>query len=187
MIIPTHPLREYVLIDTETTGFGVSARLVEVAALHVRDGECVRRYESLVRPDISIPWQASRIHGITDATVRTAPREAAVVRALREFVGALPLVAHNASFDVTVLRSAFARAGVPAPGCVVWCSVKLARRFVANAPAYNLNALARHLALPAVPAHRAMADALTAHALVDTILARATAAQLRAVGPSAVL
>lgn len=187
MIIPTHPLREYVLIDTETTGFGASARLVEVAALHVRDGACVQRYESLVRPDISIPWQASRIHGITDATVRSAPREAAVVRALRDFVGNLPLVAHNASFDVTVIRGACARAGVPTPGCVVWCTMKLARRFVADAPAYNLGALARHLALPAVPAHRAMADVVTTHRLVGAILARATAAQLRAVGSSAVL
>lgn len=175
------------MIDTETTGFGASARLVEVAALHVRNGVCVRRYQTLVRPDIPIPWQATRVHGITDAMVRTAPREAEVVRALRDFIEAIPLVAHNASFDATVLRGAFARARLTAPGCVVWCSVKLARRFLLDAPAYNLGALARHLALPAVPAHRAMADALTTQALVDAILSRVSGAQVRAVGPSAVL
>jgi DNA polymerase-3 subunit epsilon len=187
MTTPTHPLREYVLIDTETTGFGASARLVEVAALHVRSNDVVRRYESLVRPDVPIPRPATRVHGISDAMVRTAPPEAVVVRALRDFIGARPLVAHNAGFDAAVLRGAFSRAGLPAPGCVMWCSVRLARRFVADAPAYNLGALAQHLALPAVPAHRAMADALTTQALVGAILVRATASQFHAVGPSTVL
>lgn len=182
-----HPLREYVLIDTETTGFGASAQLVEVAAIHVRDGLRERSFQTLVRPSVPIPWQATRVHGITDAMVRTAPREREVVLALREFFGALPLVAHNASFDMTVLRGAFARAGVAAPGCLVWCSMKLSRRFVSDAPGHSLGALARHLALSAVPAHRAMADALTTHALLDVILVRATARQLHATGPSGVL
>lgn len=182
-----HPLREYVLIDTETTGFGASAQLVEIAALHVRNGDSVRRFETLARPSVAIPWQASRVHGITDAMVRNAPREAAVVRSLLDFVGALPLVAHNASFDVTVLRGAFARAGIPTPGCVVWCSMKLSRRVVTDAPSYGLDALARHLELPQRPTHRAMADVLTTHALVGAVLARASAANVRAIGPSTVL
>lgn len=182
-----HPLHEYVLIDTETTGFGPAAQLVEVAALHVRDGASVRAFQTLVRPSISIPWHASQVHGISNAMVRGAPAEADVVRALRDFIGALPLVAHNASFDVKVLRGAFQRADVAAPGSVVWCSLKLSRRFVSEAPSHALGALARHLSLKAIPSHRAMADVLTTRALLEVILERATARQLGATGPSAVL
>ncbi|MFO0649322.1 MAG: 3'-5' exonuclease [Polyangiales bacterium] len=182
-----HPLHEYVLIDTETTGFGPAAQLVEVAALHVRDGASVRTYHSLARPSVSIPWQASQVHGITNAMVRNAPAEAEVAQALRAFIGGLPLVAHNASFDARVLRGAFERAGVALPGAVVWCTLKLSRRFVSEAPSHALGALARHLSLATTPTHRAMSDALTTQALLAVILDRASARQLNATGPSAVL
>ena len=182
-----HPLREYVLIDTETTGFGPAAQLVEVAAIHIRDGEPVRTFQTLVRPSVSIPWRASQVHGISNAMVRGAPAEADVVRTLRDFIGTHPLVAHNASFDVKVLQGAFHRAGVAAPGSVVWCSLKLARRFVSEAPSHALGALARHLSLETVPSHRAMSDVLTTQALLAVILDRATARQLSATGPSTML
>ncbi|MFO0651484.1 MAG: 3'-5' exonuclease [Polyangiales bacterium] len=182
-----HPLHEYVLIDTETTGFGPAAQLVEVAALHVRDGASVRTFQTLVRPSIAIPWHASQVHGITNAMVRGAPAEADVVRALRDFIGDHTLVAHNASFDVKVLRGAFQRAGVAVPGCVAWCTLKLSRRFVSDAPSHRLGDLAKHLSLETLPSHRAMADLLTTQALLAVILDRATARQVSATGPSAVL
>lgn len=182
-----HPLREVVLIDTETTGFGPGARLVEVAALHVRAGEAVGSFQTLVRPGVPIPWAATRVHGITDAMVRDAPTEAEAARQLRDFLGSRPLVAHNASFDVAVLRGAFARAGVTAPGCVVWCSLAMSRRVFPEAASHRLGALASSLGLASGVAHRAMGDVQTTRALLGEILRRSSARELRAMGPSAVL
>jgi DNA polymerase III epsilon subunit-like protein len=139
----------------------------------------LRTFQTLVRPSIAIPWHASQVHGITNAMVRGAPAEADVVRALRDFIGAHTLVAHNASFDVKVLRGAFQRADVAAPGSVAWCTLKLSRRFVSEAPSHRLGDLAKHLSLETLPSHRAMADVLTTRALLEVILDRATARQLK--------
>jgi DNA polymerase-3 subunit epsilon len=84
-------------LDTETTGLDRSDRLVEIGV--VDDAGAVV-FQSLINPDMPIPPPASRVHGITDAMVRDAPRLDAVTPALRALLiadGAV--VIYNAEFD----------------------------------------------------------------------------------------
>ena len=60
-----------VYLDTETTGFGPRAEIVDIGVVDA-GGEVI--FESLVRPERSIPREVIAIHGITDADVRDAPR-----------------------------------------------------------------------------------------------------------------
>src|ERR671922_2315397 len=71
------------------------------------------------------------------------------------------LVAHNARFDVHVLRQAFERAGLDWPKPPVVCTVALARRFAPLATRRGLASLAGSLGIDVDEVHRALPDALT--------------------------
>jgi DNA polymerase-3 subunit epsilon len=65
----------------------------------VHNGSVLDRYQSLMNAGVSIPSHIQNLTGISSAMVRAAPSAARVMREVFEFVGDLPLVAHNASFD----------------------------------------------------------------------------------------
>jgi DNA polymerase III subunit epsilon len=71
------------------------------------------------------------------------------------------LVAHNARFDVRVLKQAFARAALEWPNPPVICTVQLARRFLPLQPRRGLATLAGALGVDVDEVHRALPDART--------------------------
>ena len=71
------------------------------------------------------------------------------------------LVAHNAAFDVRVLRQAFARAALEWPAPPVICTVSLARRFAPLQRRRGLATLAAALGVEVDEVHRALPDART--------------------------
>src|SRR5512144_1933769 len=89
------------------------AALVEVASVTLDNGEPGATWASLVRPGRPIPPDATRVHGITDAMVADAPEPGPVARELREACADLPLVFHNAPFDLPFLLQMFREAGAP--------------------------------------------------------------------------
>ncbi|MET0850194.1 MAG: 3'-5' exonuclease, partial [Candidatus Rokuibacteriota bacterium] len=108
---------DVVVLDTETTGLSPRAgdRVVALAAVRVRRG-AVRRdevFETLVRPGRAIPASATRIHGITDAMVASAPGLEDVLPAFVDFAGGGVLAAHDAWFDLAFLEPDLARLGRP--------------------------------------------------------------------------
>lgn len=92
------------VFDTETTGIWRKhdpVGVVQVAAiLFDGSGRELDAFVSLVDPEHSIPYEATRVHGITDEDVSGAPGRREIARALRPFFKqASFVVAHNASFD----------------------------------------------------------------------------------------
>jgi DNA polymerase-3 subunit epsilon len=69
------------------------------------------------------------------------------------------LVAHNARFDVAVLRSAFARAGLDWPAPPVLCTVAMARKLAPLQQRRGLKTLAEALGVEVGVTHRALPDA----------------------------
>ncbi len=158
---PDAPLTDVVIVDTETTGAGHGARLVELGALHVRDGKVVAQFQTLVDPEEPIPGYVVRIHGITNAMVKGAPLARVVLPAFLDFVGTRPLMAHNAAFDRGILAGELLRVGMRRPDIPMFCSLRLARRVFPQAPNHKLSTLASWLKIPDPPSHRAIADCMT--------------------------
>ncbi|MBF0145598.1 MAG: 3'-5' exonuclease [Magnetococcales bacterium] len=156
------------IIDFETTGLSPQSgeRATEIAAVVVQDGRIVRQYQSLMNAGIRIPAFITQLTGITNHMVQQAPSAAKVMGEVAEFVGDLPLVAHNASFDRKFWDAELARIGRTRPQEFA-CTMLAARRVYPTAPNHKLETLARFMALPDTgKAHRAMADAtMTAHLL----------------------
>ena len=154
------------VIDFETTGMSpdMGDRATEVAVVIVAGGSIVDRYQSLMKTGAYIPAFIEELTGISNAMIRQAPSATCVMSELAAFVGDMPLVAHNASFDSRFLDAEWSRIGQRRQQEFA-CSMLLARRIYPDAPNHKLGTLVRHLDLPhAARAHRALADAeMTAH------------------------
>ncbi|GHF25418.1 3'-5' exonuclease [Streptomyces mashuensis] len=105
--------------DLETTGTDpATARIVTAAVLETKDGETVRGRHWLADPGVPIPGEAAAIHGITSERAAAAGRPAAEVA--EEIADALtghwalglPVVAYNASFDLSLLAAELHRHGL---------------------------------------------------------------------------
>lgn len=153
------------ILDFETTGLSPANgdRPTEVAVAIVERGRIVDRFQSLMNPGRRIPSRVTEITGITNAMVRDAPPVADVMRKAVRYLGSLPVVAHNASFDRRFWEAELQRLSVRRSHSFT-CTLLLARRLYPRSPNHKLLTLMHHLGLPAARAHRAMADVeMTVH------------------------
>lgn len=157
------------VIDFETTGLSPAQgdRATEIAAVIVEDGQVVDRYQSLMNAGVRIPSFIESLTGISNSMIRSAPQAAQVMREVAEFVGDIPLVAHNASFDSKFWDAELAHINQRRRQEFA-CSLLLARRILPQAPSHKLGDLVQFANLPkAGRAHRALADAEMAASLLQ--------------------
>ncbi|MDH3977249.1 MAG: 3'-5' exonuclease [Gammaproteobacteria bacterium] len=148
-------------IDFETTGLSPDAgdRIIEVGIAVLEGNEVVDRYQSFVNPQRPIPGVVVSLTGIDDAMVRNAPQAAEVLPEVIEFVGQMPLVAHNASFDQRFMDGELRRIKRRRASEFI-CSLRVARRVYPTAPNHKLATLVRMTGVPpAEQYHRALGDA----------------------------
>ena len=178
------PLRDrpYVVVDVETTGLSpLHDRVIEVAALRLRDGAPAERFSSLVDPGCAIPPEIARLTGIRREMLAGQPRFAEIAAGLADFLGADPLVAHNAPFDYGFLVEEFRRAGL-AYRARTLCTARLGRQVLPGLRRAGLGELLAALELEAPAAHRAAGDALATARAFLALLERAEAAGATTLG-----
>jgi len=162
-------MRKIVVIDFETTGLspGLGDRATEVAAVIIEDNKIIDRFQSLMYAGVTIPIYIQQLTGISNAMIRKAPPCQNVMRELADFIGDIPLVAHNASFDTRFLDAEWSRIHYKRRQPFA-CSMLLSRRIYPHFPDHKLGTLVRHLKLPTTGEyHRALADAeMTASLLI---------------------
>ncbi|MHB1709940.1 MAG: exonuclease domain-containing protein [Acidimicrobiales bacterium] len=171
------PLDEvtFVVLDVETTGGSPStSSLTEVAAARYRGGERLATFQTLVRPDHSIPPFVTALTGISDAMVANAPTVGAILPSLLEFLGGAVVVGHNVQFDLSFLNHALDSSGRARLANATVDTLALARRLVRDmVPNYKLGTLATTLDLTCRPSHRALNDVLATADLLHNLLERA--------------
>jgi len=156
------------VIDFETTGLSPlqGDRATEVAIVLMEDGAVVDRFQSLMNAGVRVPPFIESLTGISNAMVAAAPPAQQVMAEASRFVGDVPMVAHNASFDRRFWAAELERIGHTAPQPFV-CTLLLARRLYPEARSHKLGALAALHGLASTGrAHRALADAEMAAALL---------------------
>jgi len=164
-------MKPIAVIDFETTGISPDRgdRATEVAIVLVEGGRIVDRFQSLMKAGIRIPAFITQLTGISNAMVEAAPNAGDVMRQASRFVGDVPLVAHNASFDRKFWIAELSRLGLPAAQPFA-CTMLVSRRLYPHAANHKLGTLAEYHRLPRTgAAHRALADAEMAAALLERI------------------
>lgn len=154
-------MAELVVFDFETTGMKpeLGARVIEIGAVRLEAGRVTAHFQSLVHPGCRVGRFIAELTGISDAMLKDAPPAAEVFPAFLDFVGKVPLIAHNARFDLAFLRAELARLGLSCDNPHA-CSLLAARRILPEAPRYRLSVLAEHCGIaPQGTWHRALADA----------------------------
>jgi DNA polymerase-3 subunit epsilon/ATP-dependent DNA helicase DinG len=158
----------FVAVDTETTGINPERDVVIEVAIVVFDrDQIVEQYSQTIDPGRKLPLDIVRLTGLTDADLRGSPRIADVRATIRQKIGALPVVAHNVDFDVAMLE----KSGVPVPNRK-FDTYRLATLLMPNLAGYGLTAVADALEVVVDIEHRALADALRAARVFQTLLAR---------------
>ncbi len=98
-----------VILDTETTGLDDMAQVCDVAVIDMKGNVLL---DTLVRPTVPIPAEASAVHGITDEAVSGAPAFADLLPALKGVLTSQMVITYNAEYDLRLLRQSAAANGL---------------------------------------------------------------------------
>ena len=168
----------YVVFDVETTGLDpTSCKVIEYAMLRCNSDGTEDELCDFCDPGGPIPPYIKKLTGITYQNVSGKPAFSDVAGDLLRFVGGLPIVAHNGSFDADFLTEALNEAGISV-GYLVLDTLTLAKRAFPGRSSYKLDDLIRDLGLWDRPqTHRAMDDVRCTKELLLRCVAELTGQQ----------
>lgn len=152
---------DFVAIDLETTGLEFEKdEIIEVALVRFEGGLPTESVDYLVKPAAATlrPFIES-LTGISSAEIDAAPDFASVAGDICRFIGDLPLVAHNASFDSRFLKQTMMKVGISYESHVFWDSLTLSRIAYQDVANHRLDTLVQALGIERSRAHRALPDA----------------------------
>lgn len=150
----------YVVFDVETTGLSAAYdTIIELAAVKIKDGEIIDRFESFANPHHPLSATTIQLTSITDDMVRNAPDVEDVLKDFKRWVGDAILVAHNASFDMGFLNVGYQKAGLEKANNPVIDTLELARFLYPELKNHRLNTLAKKFNVELTQHHRAIYDA----------------------------
>lgn len=103
-----------IVLDTETTGLDPlqGDRVVEIGCIEIVNGfPTGQTFHRYINPERDVPSAAFAVHGLSTEFLRAHPPFAEIADDFLAFVGAAPLIAHNASFDFGFLNAELDRIG----------------------------------------------------------------------------
>jgi len=157
----------FITIDFETaTGKPESA--ISIGLVKYLNYRPVSSYYSLIRPpNLYIRQDFTELHGLTADNVRDAPDFGFIWKnEIKGFIGNAMLAAHNASFDMRVLKAVLELYKLGVPEISYFCTLNLARLAWPKFESHALAALAENFGI-IYNAHNALDDALTCGKLVQ--------------------
>ncbi|HOP65698.1 MAG TPA: PolC-type DNA polymerase III [Bacilli bacterium] len=135
----------YVVFDTETTGFNAASgdQMIEIGAVKIKNGEIIDRFDELIDPKRKLPPKITEITGITDKMLKGKRNEEEVLKEFLKWVKDLPMVAHNAKFDISFLEIGCSRYKLPKFANTVIDTLELSRMIDPDEYKHNLSVLTK--------------------------------------------
>ena len=169
----------FVIVDLETTGASPKkgAAITEIGAVKVKNGQYLGNFESFVNPLTPIPEYITEMTGITDLMLANAPVIDEILPAFLEFAGSADetiIVAHNAPFDLSFLKSAAKELYLSWPKYKTLDTVTIARQVLSkeDVPNCKLSTLAQFFGTITEPNHRALDDAKATTEILHGLIER---------------
>ncbi|HYE76984.1 MAG TPA: exonuclease domain-containing protein [bacterium] len=150
----------FVVFDLETTGGKPpSERITEIGAVRIEHGRITDTFQTLVNPGKPIPPFVARLTGITDKSVRRAPRIEKVLPRFLEFIEGHVLIAHDVFQDLRFIDQEIMTTYGGVLAMPVLDTLTLAKELVDPEIGFSLRKVAEHLGIDAGSSHRALDDA----------------------------
>jgi DNA polymerase-3 subunit epsilon len=149
----------FTAIDFETAN-GSPASPCAVGLVKVVEGKIIDTYSTLIQPPDPHYWFATgniNVHGITPEDVKDAPSWEEALDEMVAFISEDDLIAHNAGFDMGVLKASALAIDAVLPNLRYGCSLIMARKTY-NLESYKLNQVAYAIGIEEFDHHDALAD-----------------------------
>ena len=156
---------DFVALDFETANEKRDSACA-IGLTTVRDGVICETVHRLIRPaELRFSHWNTQKHGITCEDVIGCPTLAELWPEISGYLEDQLLIAHNASFDISVLRHSLHAVSVPIPRVSYLCSLQLSRRLWPHLASHSLGFLAEVYRIP-LEHHNAASDSFAAARLV---------------------
>lgn len=151
------PQNAYIALDFETANYKRTS-ICSVGMVKIIDHQLTESFYTLVNPNDFFAARNIEVHGIQPNDVVNAPNFKEVYPYMLDFMESLPIVAHNAAFDMSVLHASLKAAHIQTPDLTYFCSCQLARRTVSS-QRYGLKHMMQYYNLDFHGHHDALNDA----------------------------
>jgi len=151
---------EFTVFDLETSGlYPERDEILEIAAIKLKGGEEIGRFEKLIKPLKPVPLEAEKIHGLNEIFLLVNGEHSfAVLNGFLQFAGDSIIVGHNIKeFDWLFILEYCRKNSLALPQNKMIDTLELSRKLLAL-PSYTLINVAKHFGLEHINAHRAMPD-----------------------------
>lgn len=154
---------EYTVFDTETTGLDPRGgdEIISIGAVRIINCRLLYEefFDQLIDPQRAVPRESTRIHGIQPEMVKGQPTIDKVLPLFQRFCENTVLVAHNAAFDMLMLKMKEATAGVTFINPVL-DTLLLSDLLHPAHKNHDIETIARRLGISVVGRHTALGDAI---------------------------
>ncbi|MFC4559062.1 3'-5' exonuclease [Virgibacillus kekensis] len=121
----------------------------------------IDEFYSLINPMMHFSSFNTRIHGIREEDVEDAPTFPEIWPKLKDYLSRKIVVAHNASFDMSVIRNTLDYFNISYPEMEYLCTVNISKQVWPDLMNHKLNTVANHHGIP-FEHHHALEDARVA-------------------------
>lgn len=151
---------DFVAIDFETAN-SLRTSVCSIGIVQVKNGKIKEEIHTLINPLSEFNFYNTKIHGITEDMVHSAPTFEEFWPTFKGFVDNQTLIAHNASFDISVLRGSLNHFHEPYPDFSYGCSYQIAKKVWPNLYNHKLSTVANYLSI-SLRHHDALEDSRAA-------------------------
>lgn len=151
----------FAVIDIETTGGSLAqgSRITEIGCV-IFDGEKVTEvFSTLINPECNIPPFITKLTGISNEMVQSAPRFFEVAEKLVKLTEGKIFVGHNVQFDYGHIKHEYKMLGYKYERDT-FCTCRISRKLLPGYASYSLGNLTKLLSIPLENHHRAQDDAV---------------------------
>ena len=157
----------FTAIDFETANEQMSS-VCSLGVVTVRNGKITdRKYKLIKPPDFRFNWRNIQVHGIQASDVENELEFYRYWNSLKEILNEFPIIAHNAGFDIGVLKAVLETYQLENPDLEYSCSLRISRRTWTGLPSYSLGKLGKEFGYT-FRHHHALEDAeMSAQLIID--------------------